>query len=134
MRADGRHLTLAFDDLEVNCVSTQVTLDSEDADRELVTFADVVSGNDKRWSFTITAVADYAAGSFWDMLWVTPAYQPIDYEFAPYGNTTPNVDQPHFTGQVTVDRRPPIGGDAGAPWWTFDARLVCTANPTRVTS
>jgi hypothetical protein len=36
-----------------------------------------------------------------------------------------------MTGQVYVDRSPPVGGDAGVAWW-FDTRLTCTDRPTLV--
>jgi hypothetical protein len=133
MRYDGRRLSLTFDDIEIACDSTTVLLDNEDADADLVTFGDVVAGNDKRWFFTVSGLPDYGAGTFWSLLWGTPAYTPIPYVFNPYGVTTPSAAQPTFVGQVTVDRKPPVGGDAGVRW-TFDTRLTCTANPERVTA
>jgi hypothetical protein len=133
MRIDGRRLSLTFGSVEINCDSTSIVLDNEDADAELVTFGDVVAGNDKRWFFTVSGLPDYGAGSFWSLLWDTPAYVPIPYEFNPYGVDAPTTSTPVFTGEVTVDRKPPIGGEAGARW-AFDARLTCTENPTRVTT
>lgn len=131
MRYDGRRLSLTFGTVEIACDSTTVMLDNEAADADLVTFGDVVAGNDKRWFFTVTGLPDYGAGTFWSLLWDTPAYTPIAYVFNPYG-VAPSPATPSFTGDVTVDAKPPIGGDAGARW-TFDARLTCTANPARVT-
>lgn len=133
MRIDGRRLSLTFDDIDVRCDSTSVLLDNEEADAELITFGDVIAGNDKRWFFTVTGLPDYGAGSFWSLLWDTPPFTPIPYLFNPYGSTVATPALPWFSGLVTVDRKPPVGGDAGA-WWTFDARLTCTGNPTRVTS
>lgn len=132
-RIDGKWLQLTFADLyEVNCLSTSVMLDNEDADADLVTFGDVIAGNDKRWFFTITGLPDYGDGTFWSLLWSTPPFTPLPYFFNPYGGPFATPEKPWFTGFVTVDRKPPVGGDAGMPW-TFDARLTCTANPTRVT-
>lgn len=130
MRADGRNLSLTFGAVEVACVSTSVNLDNEPAPDDLVTFADVIAGDDKRWFFTVAGYPDYAAGSFWSLLWDTAAFTPIAYVFKPYGNAAASTAQPHFTGSVTVDRKPPIGGDAGRSW-TFETRLTCTATPTR---
>jgi len=132
-RINGNRLSLTFGAIEINCDSTSVVLDNEDADAELVTFGDVVAGNDRRWYFAISGLPDYAAGSFWSLLWDTPAYTPIPYEFNPYGVTTPTPATPKFTGQVTRDQPPPIGGAAGQTW-SFETRLTCTASPTRVTS
>jgi hypothetical protein len=130
---DGRNLSLTFGAVEVACVSSSVVLDAEDAPPELVTFADVVNGDDRRWYFTVSGFPDYGAGSFWSLLWEIPAYTPIGYLFKPYGNAAPSVASPHFGGYATVDHKPPIGGDAGKAW-TFDARLTCLATPTRLTA
>lgn len=134
MRTDGRNLSLLFDTVEVRCVSTSVLLDNEPGDPDLTTFAEVIAGEDQRWFFTVTALADYADGTLWDLLWETPAYTPIPYTFVPYGNTElASPTEPHFWGDVTVDRKPPVGGDAGG-LWRFDARLTCTAVPGRLIS
>lgn len=111
-------------------MSTAVTLENETAPDALTTFADVVTGDDRRWFFTVAGYPDYAAGSFWSLLWDTPAFTPIAFIFKPYGNATPSAAQPHFTGQVIVDTKPPVGGPAGQAW-TFDTRLTCTARPLR---
>lgn len=132
MRIDGRNLSLTFSGVEISCDSTSVVLDNEDNDADLVTFGDVVAGNDKRWFFTVSGLPDYGAGTFWSLLWDTPAFTPIPYVFNPYG-AAPSAATPSFTGDVMVDRKPSVGGDAGVPW-AFDARLTCTANPTRVTA
>lgn len=134
MRTNGKNLSLLFDTIEINCASTSIVLDNEPADADLVTFADVVSGTDKRWFFTVSALSDYAAGTLWDLLWNTPAFVPIPYTFCPYGNTElASPSQPHFRGEVVVDKKPPIGGDAGTQW-AFEARLTCTADPERLVS
>lgn len=132
MRADGRALSLTLGELEVNCSSTSVVLDVEKSDPDRVTFDDVISGLDWVWYFTIVGVPDYSADTFWTLLYETPAFTPISFTFAPYDNDEPSLDQPHWIGFVTVDQKPPIGGDAGAAW-TFGTRLTCTAAPERVT-
>lgn len=131
-RVDGRNLQLMFAGLEINCDTTSVLLDNEDADADLVTFGDVIAGNNKVWFFTITGFPHYGAGSFWSLLWDTPPHTPIAYLFNPLVVALPTPALPWFTGTCTVDRKPPIGGDAGT-YWTFDARLTCIGVPTRVT-
>ncbi len=130
MRIDGRALQLQIGDVDVQCDSTTVLLANEAADADLVTFGDVIAGNDRRWFFTLTALPDYGDGSFWALLWSTPAYTPIPYVFNPYGVAIPTPAQPWFVGECTVDDKPPVGGDAGSVW-TFEARLTCTEVPTR---
>lgn len=132
MRVSGRNLSLTFDDVEINCVSTSIVLDVEKADADRVTFADVIAGDDWVWTFTITGYPDYSPGTFWTLLWETPAFTPIPYLFKPYGNNLPSAAEPHFEGWATIDQKPPIGGDAGS-YWTFGTRLTCTARPERVT-
>lgn len=133
MRADGKNLRFTIGTVDVSCVSSSAVLDNEDADADRVTFADVINGLDKTWFLQITAVPDYAPATWWQLLWATPAFTPIPYLFRPYGNTTATADQPHFSGYATIDRKPPVGGDAQAIW-SFDARLTCTAQPTLVTA
>jgi hypothetical protein len=133
MRADGKNLSLTFGIVEVACVATSIMLDGEDADADRVTFHDVITGNNKRWFFTISGLPDYAPGTFWTLLWETPAFTPISFLFRPYGNVTPTPEQPHFAGFVTIDNKPPLGGDAGKSW-TFSTRLTCVARPARLTA
>lgn len=132
MRASGSALSLTFDELEVNCSTTSVVLDVEKSDADRVTFDDVISGLDWVWYFVVTGLPDYGPGTFWSLLWETPAFTPIPFLFAPYNNSSPTPEQPHFSGFVTIDQRPPLGGDAGARW-TFGTRLTCTQQPVRVT-
>ena len=133
MRANGKDLSLVIGEIEIRCVSTEVVLDVEKADPDRVTFDDVINGLDWVWFFQITALPDYAPGSFWSLLYDTPAYTPLGYVFAPYANEIPTLEQPHFTGFATVDQKPPLGGGAGQSW-VFATRLTCTEPPTRVTS
>lgn len=130
-RVNGRNLSLVIGGLDVACVSSSVVFDNEDPDADLVTFADITSGNDRRWFFIVTAWQDYAPGTFWTLLWQTPAFTPIAYTFKPYANIgAASASQPWFTGSATLDQPPPLGGDA-ATTWAFQTRLTCTARPTR---
>ena len=128
---NGRYLSMVFGTIEVNAVTTSVLLDNEDADADTTTFADVISGNDETWFLQVAGVPDYGPGTWWSLLWEQPPYEPIPYQLRPWGNAVPTPEKPHFTGECTVDRLPPIGGDA-ATIWKFDTRLTCTARPTRV--
>lgn len=141
MRINGRQLSLLFadgttpivDGIEVRCDSTSIVLDSEPADADLVTFADVLNGNDRRWFITITALPDYADGTFWSLLWATPPFEWLQYRFDPYGvGDLPTPSHPVFTGSAYVDAKPALGGDAGTAW-TYDARLTCIGTPTKET-
>lgn len=128
---DGRNLSLMINSVEFNAAGTSVTLQNEEADSEAVTFAELAAGTARQWFFELTAVSDYSQGSFWDMLWQN-AGSTVNYVFKPYGNQTASASQPHFTGKVTINSKPPVGGDAGSIW-TFDARLDCDDTPTKKT-
>ena len=79
----------------------------------------------------LSAVSDYADTSFWTVLWDNAGTE-VAYVLKPYGNATPSASQPHFTGEVKILAKPPIGGEAGSTW-TFEARLDCVDEPLRVT-
>lgn len=128
----GKGLSLLVDAEEFNADGTNVVLDSEDADGDATTFAELEDGTPQDWFFSITAVADYAATTFWSLLWDN-AGEEVAYVFKPYGNATPTTTQPHFTGEVTIPKKPPIGGAAGETW-TYEARLDCVEPPVRVTA
>lgn len=127
---DGSNLSLTFDAQEFNADGTAVVLDNEEGDTDSVTFAELAGGDARQWFFTVTALGDYSAGSIWDLFWENSGAE-VPYVFKPYGNATASASQPHFTGDAKVIAKPPIGGSAGETW-TFEARLDCTAVPTRV--
>lgn len=108
-------------------VST-ISLTNEDADSDVTTFADAAAGGTKQWFFEGTAVSGTNSGSLWDYLWQNTGTS-VAYIYAPHGNATPSASQPHFTGNVTIGAKPPIGGEAGQTF-TFDFRIDCDEEPT----
>lgn len=126
----GKDLSLTIDSEEVNLEATSVVLDSEDADTDSVTFAELADGTPQQWFFTINAISDYATGSLWDKFWQS-AGDEVPYVFAPYGGAA-STTKPHFTGNVTITRKPPVGGTAGETF-AFEIRLDCSEVPTLVT-
>lgn len=126
----GNSLSLMFDTTEVNLEATSVVLQNEDADGDNVTFAELAAGNAVQWFFEITATSDYGSSSFWSYLWEN-AGSDVTFTFKPYGNATASATQPHFTGTVTIAKKPPVGGQAGEVF-TFDMRLDLVGEPTRV--
>lgn len=126
----GNSLSLMFGSTEVNLEATSVVLQNEDADGDNVTFAELAAGNAVQWFFEITATSDYGSSSFWSYLWEN-AGSDVTFTFKPYGNATASATQPHFTGTVTIAKKPPVGGQAGEVF-TFDMRLDLVGEPTRV--
>lgn len=127
----GKDLSLTINAQEVNVEATSVVLQNEEADEDAVTFAELAAGSANQWFFEITATSDYGSTSFWSLLWDN-AGSSVAYVFKPYGNATPTTAQPHFTGNVTITSKPPIGGTANEVF-TFEIRLDCDEEPTRVT-
>lgn len=127
----GKDLSLTFEGDEVNLEATSVLMDNEDADADAITFAELADGDALQWFFGITAVSDYGASSFWTFCWDN-AGEDVAFVFKPYGNATPTTAQPHFTGTATVNKKPPVGGEAGSVF-TFETRFDIIGVPVRVT-
>jgi hypothetical protein len=127
----GKNLSLTVDGTEFSADGTEVVLDNEEADDDAITFADLENGDAVDWFFAITAVSDYGAGSFWDLLWENAGADAVDFVFKPYGNAVASATQPHFTGTCTIPKKPPVGGTAGETW-TYEARLDVEGEPEKV--
>lgn len=128
----GKDLSLTLDSVETNVEATSIVLDNEEGDTDVLTFAEIGSGEGLSWFFTINAVSDYGAGSFWSAAWDNEGAE-VPYVFKPYGNEAPSPTQPHFTGMCKVAAAPPIGGTANETF-TFEVRWDCTGKPERVTA
>lgn len=129
MKYRGKDLSLTFEGEEVNLEATSVLMDNEDADSDAITFAELADGDALQWFFAITAVSDYGADSFWTFCW-DHAGEDVDFVFKPYGNDTASASQPHFTGTATVNKKPPVGGEAGSVF-TFETRFEIQGTPVR---
>lgn len=129
-----RLLQLEIDGDEYSVELTNARLAPTDADSDTVTFADAAAGGSKDWHLQGTAVQDAATGSLWRKVF-DESGTTVPYVLIPYGNATPTVSQPHFTGEVTIAAPDGdfLGGDANASATaklTFDIDWVCTAKPT----
>jgi hypothetical protein len=99
---------------------TSYTLTNEEADSDVITFADVENGGGRQELLNLTAIQSLATGSFWRMVWEKTGTDAA-FTLAPYGNATPTANQPHIVGTVTIGPRPDLGGEAGASnTFTFD--------------
>jgi hypothetical protein len=128
-RVKGDQLTLIFGTgTNTRAEVTSATLEHEDSDSDLLTFAEAAQGGASQPFFNITLVQSTTAGSLWRTLW-DAAGTTVAFTYAPHGNAAPTADQPHFVGFVKIPAlRPTIGGDAvrGGPGHTAEVRLdVC---------
>lgn len=123
---NGKNLSLTVDGIEFNADGTSVILDSEDADTESVTFAELENGTPQQWFFQLTTLQDYDATTFWRMLWDNAGSE-VAFVFAPKGLPVA-AGVPTVSGTLTIPRKPSIGGDAGTNW-TSDVRLDVIGEP-----
>lgn len=131
-RIKGKSLSLKVDGTEYMADVSEVMLNNEEADGDVTTFADAAAGGAVQWFFEGSAIQSTDTASFWSYLWDNTGDE-VAYVFAPHGNATASSTQPHFTGSVKVGSKPPVGGTANETF-TFDYRLDCTGEPTKVTS
>lgn len=127
----GKGLSLTIDSIEYRVDASSVLMDFEDADNDVVTFADLDNGGDKQWFFAISAVSDYATNSLWSYIWDNSGDDDIAFVFKPYGNSTASATQPHFTGTLTIGDRPAVGGEADSTF-TFETRFDIDGTPLKV--
>ena len=134
-RIKGKSLKFKVNNEEVECDLTAIDLLNEEQEGgdDVETFCDVASGGAVTWYLDTSAITSTDADSYWTFLWDNAGTQNLDYVYAPNGNATPTADQPHFTGTVDLPAKPNIGGEANSTW-TFDVRLTCNEEPTKVTA
>ena len=131
-RIKGKALVFKLETVDYSADITDIVLESEEADSGVVTFGDAAAGGATDWFFRGTAVAGTDTG-FWKYLWSDSGTVNVAYVYAPNGNTTPTTDKPHYTGTVSLGRKPSIGGAADEEW-TFDFEIKCDQTPTEVTA
>lgn len=81
---------------------------------------------------TVEGFQDYAAASLWSELFDNPGVS-LDLTFAPHGNATASVSEPHFTASGYAEKVPDLGGAAGE-YFTYDVTIILDGKPVRVTS
>lgn len=80
----------------------------------------------------VTGFQDTAASSLWTALWDNPGVT-LSITYAPHGNATATVAQPHFTATGYAEVVPDLGGAAGE-FFTFDLNIILDGKPVRVTA
>ena len=145
-RIYGKGLTFSFEDVEYKCDLTSAVLTKDSADQgatdSTLTFCDVAGASTGTvWYLNISAIQStdkVAEASLHTLVWDTAVLGgELDFVFAPHGNETASVNEPHYTGTVVVDQGgyPDIGGDAGENAFTWDYSFVVKDNAvTKVTS
>jgi hypothetical protein len=135
-RLKGAKLTLKLGTPAVDYYAdvTSWLITSEDADKDVITFADVADGGGRQYLLNTSAVQSTDTASFWTMTWEKTGTD-VAFTVAPHGNAAPTPAQPHFSGIVTIGNRPDIGGEAGASnTFTFDSSWKIVGTPTKITA
>lgn len=106
-----------------------------ESDADFVSFADAAAGGAREYRLALTFVQ---LASLWKLTWENAGDQ-VNVVVRPFGNATPTVSQPHFSGTVTITEPDGdfIGGEADASSTarlTNEVEWVFTAKPTRVTA
>ncbi|TNM61533.1 hypothetical protein FHN55_17035 [Streptomyces sp. NP160] len=134
-RIKGKALVFKLANTDYSQDLTTLTLESEEADADVTTFADAAAGGATDWYFRGEAVqsTDAATSSLHTYLWANAGATNIAFVYGPHGNATPTVTKPHYTGTVSLGRKPSIGGDADTTW-TYEIEIKLDAEPTKVTA
>ena len=131
----GNTLGLAIGGTDYWSDIAEYSLEPADSDKDVLTFADASSGGSaSTWTLKGSAIQSTDTASFWNYVWAH-AGQTVTFTLAPHGNSAASATQPHFTGQVTIGSKPPIGTAAGEDKGaTFDFEWAVVGQPTLATT
>lgn len=107
-------------------------LTNEEADSDVITFADAAEGGARQFKLTGTAIQSTAAASFWRYIWENTGEE-VAFTLVPHGNAEASVAQPHFVGIVKIGAKPDVGGEASisaSSTFTFDFEWDVVGAPT----
>jgi hypothetical protein len=128
-RIKGSALKLTIGTQDYWADITSAVLENEEAGAGVTTFADAQAGGARQFYMTLSAIQSTAVSSFWSYVWANTGAV-VSYVYAPHGNETATVSEPHFVGTVKVPAKPSIGGEAGtAVEYVFEVRMDCQEEP-----
>ncbi|SNS41605.1 hypothetical protein SAMN06309944_0165 [Micrococcales bacterium KH10] len=129
-RIKGKQLSLKIGTNEFFADTTACTIENEEADSDVVTFADAAAGGGRKYLLKITGIQSTDEDSLWSYIWDNSGTD-VAFTYAPHANATASTDQPHFVGTVTVGPKPTIGGEAGTDsTFTFETEWEIVGEPT----
>lgn len=134
-RIKGKQLKLSVGTppIDVWADTTSVVLDREDADDDVVTFADAAAGDTQQEYLEIAGIQSTDPESLWTYCWDHSGDE-IPFTYAPHGNEEPSTAQPHFVGTCRIGPKPTIGGEAGrTTTFTFETRWDVVGTVAKVT-
>lgn len=122
-------LTLGTPGVDYWADITSYELSNDEADSDVVTFADAGEGGARQYKLTGSAIQSTAAASFWRYAWENTGDE-VPFTLAPHGEAIASAAQPHFIGTVKIGPKPTIGGEAGTGAYTFDFEWEVVGSPT----
>lgn len=137
-RVTPRLIALEVDTVDRSDEVSKAEIISAAKSSDFTSFAEARSGGGREYSLAMTAAQDHASATLWDLIW-TGAGTEVDGVYAPYGNVTPSVSQPHygFTAVVAEPDGRMLGGEANSSTTavaTIDVVWALTGKPTKITA
>lgn len=137
-RVSPRLISLDVDDVDRSDEVSKAVITSAPAESDFVTFAEARAGGGRDYALAMTVAQDHASGTLWDLIW-TGAGTEVDGVYAPYGNVTPTISQPHygFTAVVAEPDGDLLGAEANSSTTavaTVEVEWALNAKPTKITA
>jgi hypothetical protein len=124
-RIKGKSIVFEVDGTEYAGQTSNVTFSSAVG---TLGFGDYTDSLD--FTCAVSGFQDTAAASLHSELWANPGAT-VTLTFAPHGNATPSISQPHFTATGYAETVPDLGGAAGE-FFVYDINFILTGKPVRV--
>jgi hypothetical protein len=126
-RIKGKSIIFEVDNVEYSGSVSNVTFSSAVGTLGFGNYEDSLD-----FTCAVTGFQDTAAAALHTELWNNPGAT-VDITFAPHGNATATVSQPHFTATGYAETVPALGGAAGE-YFVYDINFILTGKPVRVVS
>lgn len=134
-RLKGAVLSIDIDGEEYNLDTTSVEITNEEADEDVITFADLAEGEIRDWFLDIVAIQSTEAEALWSFNW-DHSGDTVSVTVAPHGNASASGQRPHFIcAEVEVGPPPTLGGEAGREnTWTYESQWkIVSGKPVKDT-
>lgn len=137
-RVTPRLIALEVDSVDRSNEVSKAEITAAATSSDFVTFAEARAGGGRDYALAMTIAQDHASATLWDLIW-TGSGEEVDGVYAPYGNETPTVSQPHygFTAIVAEPDGRLLGAEANSSTTavaTIDVTWALTGKPTKITA
>ncbi|MBC7269900.1 MAG: hypothetical protein H5T76_14500 [Streptomyces sp.] len=137
-RVQPRLIALEVETVDRSNEVSVAKITSAAADSDFMSFAEARSGGSREYVLAMTIAQDHASLTLWDLIWTGTGTE-VTGSYAPYGNITPSVSEPHFEFTAVVSE--PEGDFLGAEATdsttavaTVEVEWKLTGKPTKVTA